>query len=99
MTITAKYSGTCRSCGGAIHAGETIEWQRGEGARHVDCSTAPSARRAASRRRNRRSPADYPCAQCGYGRGTVEARDSSGIPGMICPRCAAVCCREELSFA
>ena len=37
MTITAKYAGRCRSCGGAIHPGDRINWERGMGAEHVEC--------------------------------------------------------------
>lgn len=41
MTITAKYAGTCRECGGRIEEGETVDWVRGEGTAHVECPTAP----------------------------------------------------------
>ncbi len=37
MKITARYPGTCKACGGLINAGEEIEWERGEGGRHVRC--------------------------------------------------------------
>lgn len=37
MVIKAKFTGTCRKCGGDIAVGEEIEWSRGEGARHVEC--------------------------------------------------------------
>lgn len=37
MTITAKFNGKCRKCGGNISAGETIEWEKGIGASHVEC--------------------------------------------------------------
>ncbi len=50
MTISAKYPGRCRACGGAIAAGERIEWAQGAGARHVHCqgagATAPAANAA-----------------------------------------------------
>jgi hypothetical protein len=39
MTITAKYAGTCKGCGGRISEGERIIWARGRGSRHVDCDT------------------------------------------------------------
>ena len=38
--IRAKHTGTCRDCGSAIKPGDSIWWQRGQGARHVDCETA-----------------------------------------------------------
>ncbi len=38
--IRAKYAGKCRDCGGEIRVGDSIYWQRGQGARHVDCETA-----------------------------------------------------------
>jgi hypothetical protein len=34
MTITAKFNGRCRNCGGRIAAGERIEWSRETGATH-----------------------------------------------------------------
>jgi hypothetical protein len=37
MTITAKFPGTCRRCGGKITVGEKIEWSREDGARHLEC--------------------------------------------------------------
>jgi ribosomal protein L37E len=43
MTITAKYAGRCRRCGGRISVGDQIEWSKGEGARHVECESRPAA--------------------------------------------------------
>jgi len=40
MTITARYPSRCASCGGAIHAGDRIEWSKGTAARHTKCSGA-----------------------------------------------------------
>lgn len=40
MKLCAKYAGTCRDCGGAIHVGDSIIWNRGRGARHADCQLA-----------------------------------------------------------
>lgn len=40
MTITAKFPGTCPTCGSPIHAGEKVEWAKGEKARHTSCPTA-----------------------------------------------------------
>ncbi|MCR4374135.1 MAG: hypothetical protein NUW22_04740, partial [Acidobacteria bacterium] len=37
MTITARYAGTCRTCGGRIAAGTAIDWTRDSGAAHVTC--------------------------------------------------------------
>jgi hypothetical protein len=54
MTITAKYPGKCRRCGGAIAQGERIEWVKGGGSSHVSCpespQPAPKAQRGASER-------------------------------------------------
>lgn len=41
MVITAKYAGKCHKCGGAIDPGEQINWQRGQGAEHVECPQDP----------------------------------------------------------
>jgi hypothetical protein len=35
--MEARYPGKCTSCGGAIHTGQKIFWERGNGARHVKC--------------------------------------------------------------
>ena len=43
MTITAKFSSVCPSCGGAISPGQQVEWEKGQKARHTDCSTAAAA--------------------------------------------------------
>lgn len=34
-TITAKYEGTCRRCGGTIHPGERVRWAKGCGTYHL----------------------------------------------------------------
>lgn len=44
MTIRAKFAGTCRKCGQPIAIGETIEWEKGRGASHVECPKAASAK-------------------------------------------------------
>lgn len=36
MKITSRFDGKCKACGGAIHAGETVEWERGAGVRHLE---------------------------------------------------------------
>lgn len=43
MSITAKHPGTCKACGKAFAAGTQIEWQKGEGSRHVNCNGAVAA--------------------------------------------------------
>lgn len=40
MRIQARYAGKCRTCGGRIAKGDTVEWQRRRGARHVVCTPA-----------------------------------------------------------
>ncbi|MFA5186360.1 MAG: hypothetical protein WC551_07795 [Patescibacteria group bacterium] len=47
MTITAKYSGKCSVCGGHICAGETIEWKKGQPARHPGCKGTRKPAKAA----------------------------------------------------
>lgn len=37
MTISAKYPGTCKKCGGKIAVGEKIEWSAGQGSQHAEC--------------------------------------------------------------
>lgn len=44
MTLVAKYPGKCTTCSGAILAGQTIDWVKGGGAKHLnagDCAVAP----------------------------------------------------------
>lgn len=47
MTITAKYKGTCTVCNNPIAVGEQIEWKKGSGSTHAECTStaavAPSA--------------------------------------------------------
>jgi len=61
MTITAKYRGTCRVCGGAISVGDRIEWSKSGGARHVDCAGSSTTTRAP----RRRSAETKNCWECG----------------------------------
>ena len=39
MTMTAKYNGTCRTCGKSITKGEKIEWTKDGGAKHISCAS------------------------------------------------------------
>jgi len=39
MTITAKFNSTCPVCGKKIKAGEQVEWQKGQKAKHLHCAT------------------------------------------------------------
>ena len=41
--MKAKFDGTCRTCGGVIHAGDEIKWSRTEGSRHVDADDCREA--------------------------------------------------------
>lgn len=41
MTITAKFSSFCPRCHQRIEAGERVEWNPGEKARHASCTPAP----------------------------------------------------------
>jgi hypothetical protein len=43
LSITAKFPGTCKGCGGRIAPGQQIYWIKGTGSRHVDCEAARSA--------------------------------------------------------
>lgn len=55
MTITSKYDGVCKRCGGKIRRGEQIEWTRDGGARHLECPAEPEAA-AGGRPRERSGP-------------------------------------------
>src|SRR5690606_6016911 len=44
LSITAKYPGTCKGCGGRVAVGQQVYWVKGSGVRHADCD---AARRAA----------------------------------------------------
>jgi hypothetical protein len=42
MTITSKYEGKCRNCGGAVHVGDSVEWTKGQkGVAHAVCPDNP----------------------------------------------------------
>lgn len=55
MSITAKFPGTCTKCSKPITPGQTIEWRKGAGSHHVDCSSTASSATTATHR----------CAKCG----------------------------------
>lgn len=38
-TITARFPGQCKACGGSFPAGTQVEWSKGAGSRHVKCQT------------------------------------------------------------
>ena len=43
MKITAKFNSTCPKCSTYISAGEMVEWEKGQKARHVKCPTVKAA--------------------------------------------------------
>jgi hypothetical protein len=51
MVITAKFASVCPCCGMRVEVGSSVEWSKGEKARHVKCSptsaptSAPVSRR------------------------------------------------------
>jgi len=42
MTITSKFNGKCKKCGGFIKAGQEIEWDKENGPRHITCPAQKS---------------------------------------------------------
>jgi hypothetical protein len=64
VTITAKYSGRCKRCGGWINAGEKVEWEKGEGVRHLECPA--KAQIGSSEPRKMISMYDGMCVECGH---------------------------------
>jgi len=72
MTITAKYPSKCAACGGAVAAGERIEWSKGSPARHTECPDSPSPAPAQQKRAYRPTT----CTMCGH----VERHDRRGYP-------------------
>jgi hypothetical protein len=48
--IVAKYRSRCRVCGGAIEPGEQIEWERGKGSAHLECTKRENAKDTTSER-------------------------------------------------
>jgi hypothetical protein len=68
MTITAKYPGTCRECGGRIQQGDRIEWEKGAGAAHVECPAQPTV--------VEREPDEIPFPNVPDGRYAVQIRDT-----------------------
>lgn len=67
MTITAKYSSKCATCGGAIRVGEKIEWSKGSPARHAaegmcqdrQTTPTPAAKKPASTGRASQKQINY----------------------------------------
>ena len=63
MTITAKYAGKCKACGGQINEGDKIEWTKEDGARHVGCKAGTN--RVANARVGYASYQTKRCWECG----------------------------------
>lgn len=43
MQITSKYASECSGCGEIIAKGERVEWERGNGVRHLTCNPFAAA--------------------------------------------------------
>lgn len=43
MAMLAKFPGKCSTCGGRIDVGTSIDWQKGQGARHADAAVCRAA--------------------------------------------------------
>jgi len=65
MTITAKFSSRCATCGQTIIPGTTIEWTKGSPVRHTSCDATSTAPAATTRAKSRNWD---PTAFAGYGR-------------------------------
>ena len=79
MTITAKYSGTCRKCGGHFEAGTPINWVKDQGSEHVTCPAQPAAAPIISRSSSARPAAQTKrCWECG---GTFTYADAKRNDG------------------
>jgi len=48
MTMTARYDGTCKTCGGILKSGTLIEWTKGGGATHVTAGECAAVRALAA---------------------------------------------------
>lgn len=48
--IVAKYKSRCRVCGGNIEPGEQIDWERGKGSAHLECSKRENDREKSGQR-------------------------------------------------
>ena len=48
MTITSKFNGTCKNCGGVIAKGQQIEWSKETGPTHIKCPAVSLPNRPAS---------------------------------------------------
>ena len=57
-TMTSKFKGTCRKCGGNIAKGSEIKWSKETGAMHLSCSP--------DQPNQQYSHEDYPCSDLGY---------------------------------
>ena len=70
--MAAKYSGTCKHCGGGIAKGEQIEWSKGQGASHADCA------RMRATKRTPMTGARVHTVQFNGGDSTVYTRNANG---------------------
>lgn len=83
MTITAKFSGTCRICHGPIASGEKIEWVAGQRPAHPECAANP--RGFTGRRAPAPDPAPSRSVQSEYaGRTTGPRRNRRPGPCSVC---------------
>jgi hypothetical protein len=48
MTITAKFASLCPVCSQRIQIGESVEWQKGQKARHITCPARQNSQRGHS---------------------------------------------------
>jgi hypothetical protein len=92
MSIVAKFPGTCTSCSKPIVPGQTIEWRKGAGSHHLDCSStasAPIAPATPGKSCYRHSEAAKKCGTCG---GTAGKRGAYGrYEGGTCSCCRPNC--------
>lgn len=77
MTITAKYDGTCKNCGGALYAGEDVEWSREGGTRHLLPEQCAEVKALMS------DPDFAKCTRCGNER--IAHNFSDGEDNLECP--------------
>ena len=95
--MTSKRAGTCRECRKPITPGQQIFWARGQGAWHVDCTTAGYQ---ASQCTNCGGSGllwnNAPCRQCD-GTGARNVEEFARSDGLVTPDQSGVHPRQDHS--
>ena len=96
MTITSKFDGKCKKCGGFIAKGQEIEWSKENGSQHVTC---PARQQPGQQTSKSQQPRFHHLEQAYYKAVRAEKKEAAEQARQSDPYWEQLCRQAELECA